>query len=158
MLTHLKRQKYMQLVLEFGALITLAVEVANGERSAALIARPDSVAYFKNFAEKQEARAYNLQGDRSFYKRWHTTIMNNQRARRRPRGTERRATTGSLLGGEGEQRRQRFLAFHPISCSSHINWAESLVRVAPNEYVVEHELCTTRYIHSAFVWRAVILA
>ena len=81
-----------------------------------------------------------------------------QRARRRPRGTERRATTGSLLGGEGEQRRQRFLAFHPISCSSHINWAESLVRVAPNEYVAKHALCTTRYIHSAFVWRAVILA
>ena len=66
---------------------------------------------------------------------------NEQRARRRPRGTERRATTGSLLGGEGEQRRQRFLAFHPISCSTHINWAESLVRVAPNEYVAKHELC-----------------
>ena len=63
-----------------GALITHAIEVANGERSAALIARPDSVAYFKNFAEKQRARAYNLQGDRSFYKRWHTTIVNNGRA------------------------------------------------------------------------------
>ena len=43
-----------------------------------------------------------------------------------------------FLGGEGEQRRQRFLAFHPISCSTRINWAESPVRVAPNEYVAEH--------------------
>ena len=151
----------MQLVLVFGALSTRALLTLPAESgpSAALIARPDSVAYFKNFAEKQRARAYNLQGDRSFYKRWHTTIMNDGRAAAQgaPNVVQQRV---HFLGGEGEQRRQRFLAFHPISCSSHINWAEEslVVRVAPNEYVAEHALCTTRYFHSAFVWRAVILA
>lgn len=98
-----------------GALITLAVEVANGERSTALIARPDSVAYFKNFAEKQRARAYNLQGDRSFYKRWHTTIMNNGRAAT-PKGhqnvVQQRVHFWAGMGSNAVRDFWHFIPFH----------------------------------------------